>query len=200
MRHYSDLIMIRHAESEVNVDIPVRRYEEADLTVAGRRQAMELATRWPNRPPLCSTSPFRAARATAQLLRLPGQGEPTVDPGLAEFRYLDSDFADGSTRAQRQERSRRYWYRNDPRFRDGGDAESFEDLAERVEAVLCDDSRHSAAVVTHGMFVAAAQVMVARRGTTLQGLFDQFVAVVRLHGVVANCSVTQLPAARSLSA
>jgi probable phosphoglycerate mutase len=194
----ADLIMVRHGQSEVNMDMPVARYADARLTEVGREQVRHLAQVWNDRPAVTATSPFMAARETARLLQGHGHTDPAINASLGEFRYLDSAFADGSTREQRHARSGAYWERRDPHYRDGGEAESFVDLVDRVRTVLSMRADTETIVVTHGMLISAAVIFARRPTARLQELMCRFADDLREHGVVPNCALVRVPRAGGL--
>lgn len=193
----ADLILTRHGQSEVNVDKTVARYAEARLTEVGREQVRRLAQVWADRPPVTASSPFFAARETAKLLHGQGHADLLVDAALSEFRYLDPAFADGSTREQRRARADVYWERRDPHYRDGGDAESFADLVDRIRTVLSSPTGMEGVLVTHGMVIAAAALLTRRPAAPLHELMCRFADGIRAHGVVPNCAVVRIPRRRA---
>ena len=189
----SGFYMIRHAESEVNVDIPVLSYGKAMLTSIGREQASHLARNWPRIPCASLTSPFKAAVETIEILGLGRKAEIIVDDRLREFSYLDPEFADKTSRSVRRERSVAFWRRCDPYYRDGDGGETFAEFASRVRAAIGVDSPSDqgqvVTAVTHGMVIAVAMVIAAGPCLTLEETMRRFRASVQGVGVVRNCAV-----------
>jgi broad specificity phosphatase PhoE len=74
---------------------------------------------------------------------------------VQEFTYLDPIHWNGTTGQERQPAAHAYWERNDPFYRDGGSAESFMDLMERVERtrqLILNQKAGTIALFSHGQF------------------------------------------------
>jgi broad specificity phosphatase PhoE len=145
------------------------------------------------RPALMVTSPCMATRETATLPRSQEYAHLSIDQGLAEFRYLDATFADGSTRAERRARSGAYWQRQNPHFHDGGDAGSFSDPVERIRNIMSAYPEQNSIMMTHGIVIAAALLLIQQPAAPLQELMYRFTSILRENGVVGNCARVRLP-------
>jgi broad specificity phosphatase PhoE len=188
--------LVRHGESEVNVDVPVRAYSTAKLTSRGRLQAERLAMRMNFRPTMVRSSTFVCARDTAAvLLDLCGTNAAIIEPALVEFTYLDPAFADGSTRAERAIRARAFWARSDANYRDGRHAETFAEFESRVRWWLScriESESHDVAV-THGMVITLAALIGSSPAVGLRPLFSAFIRHLLTVGVIPNCGVVEVP-------
>ncbi|MDX2240385.1 MAG: histidine phosphatase family protein [Leptolyngbyaceae cyanobacterium bins.302] len=123
--------LIRHGESESNVGLPTTKPTEfTQLTSRGHKQAQAVATVVPT-PDLIITSPYVRAKQTAQPAIAQFPSCPQVEWQVQEFDYLASP-PSVSSHAEILQLCKAYWQRRDPFYRDGGEAESFANLMQRV--------------------------------------------------------------------
>lgn len=137
------LIVVRHGQTEANVNRLISGRTDVDLTDAGRRQIQAVARGLP-RPSRVISSPLRRARETAEALGCPVEIDERwieLDYGELEGRKVDSVPPE-------------VWkaWRADLSYAPAG-GESTADLARRVRAA-CDDladeaRRADVVVVTH---------------------------------------------------
>jgi broad specificity phosphatase PhoE len=146
------VIFVRHAESAANVGAPIQQDWLTPLTMKGILQAHALI---PVLPPvdLVAVSPFTRAQQTSLIAR-PGVG---VTWRVEEFTYLSLE----RKLDERDMRSAEYWERNDPDYRDGLDAESFNMFISRVRECLKTLEGRKAIVFSHSGFMKAVYWIVS---------------------------------------
>lgn len=149
---------IRHGESESNAGLPTADSASTPLTPKGVEQAERLATVFQEAPKLLVVSPYlRSQQTAAPLIRRFPEVPQAVWP-VQEFTYLARPPGQPTTPHQRRPRVEAFWHRSDPYYRDGGWAESFADLMERLQQVLLllrQQESGFIAVVSHGLFMRA---------------------------------------------
>lgn len=146
---------IRHAESESNAGLRTEHPATIRLTNKGLEQARLTSQIFKSAPDLIVTSPYLRTQTTAAPLieRFPEASH--VEWPVQEFTYLDPSHWDGTTSLERQPAGHLYWERNDPLYHDGGGAESFMDLIERVELtrqLILAQKAQTIVIFSHGQF------------------------------------------------
>jgi broad specificity phosphatase PhoE len=147
--------LVRHGESEANIGLVNHDFPNIVLTPRGHAQAVALARWCPQRPDWLALSPFLRARQTADPLRTRFPELPVHELAVQEFTYLDSVKVGVLRPEEREPISRAYWERLDPMHREGGPAESFAGLCERVDGFLrwADKQTTFGMVFTHAEFI-----------------------------------------------
>jgi 2,3-bisphosphoglycerate-dependent phosphoglycerate mutase len=152
--------LIRHGESESNARRPTDHPVTVPLTERGRDQAERVAHAFDRAPDLVVVSPYRRAQETATPTLRAFPGVEVVEWPVQEFTYLAPARYQGTTVDDRRTFVGDYWRRLDPDFLDGAGAESFRDLAARVErvremllAVRPAGSGRFIAIFSHGQFI-----------------------------------------------
>jgi len=147
--------LVRHAQSEANIGLVNHDFPNIVLTPLGHAQAEALAQWCPRQPHWLAHSPFLRAKQTAEPMRRRYAQVPVYELPVQEFTYLNSDQVGGLAPEQREPLSRAYWERLDPLHREGGPAESFADLCQRVERFLAWAERQTTfgLVFTHAEFM-----------------------------------------------
>ncbi|WPN44524.1 histidine phosphatase family protein [Pseudomonas sp. P8_241] len=151
--------LIRHAESAANAGLATTAPDSIQLTEKGQLQARALVESITTTPDLIVSSPFERAIATAlptveRFPHVPFQLWP-----VEEFTYLSPNRFAGSTQADRKPFAQHYWENGDAEIVDGPDAESFDNLLERADAMLAklaDQDAQNILVYSHGQFIRAA--------------------------------------------
>lgn len=154
----SSTLLVRHGESEANAGLPTETPHSIPLTARGREQAFALAEKWTDAPGLIVVSPFIRTRQTATPLMARFTDTPVEEWPVHEFTYLHPERYRGTTETQRGVFARDYWLRCDPRWNDGGGAESFADLIVRVDDLerrLKFRTGAQTVIFTHGYFMKA---------------------------------------------
>jgi broad specificity phosphatase PhoE len=178
------LLLVRHAESDWNVENRFQGLTDRPLTDLGREQAERLAGELATaRVDAVYTSPLRRARATAEILARRHGLEPTV---VADLREIDVGGWAGLSRAEVESRypdGFRRWIEGMEGWEGG---ESYSQMAARVvRAVTGIAEAHprdaQVLVVTHGGPIRA--VHAAAAGMEVH-------AYRRLHPVEPNAAVS----------
>ena len=133
------LVLIRHGESAGNAGLRTADHRTIPRTELGTAQAEALAKAWKETPEIIYLSPFQRAQDTAlpTIARFP-QAKLQITEDLQEFTYLSPATCVNTTKEERRPRVEAYWARLDPKYVDGADAESFEQLAMRTQHFLQD--------------------------------------------------------------
>lgn len=152
----SNLVLVRHGESEANVGIPTFDFENIALTARGHAQARAVADACET-PDQIITSPYLRARQTAEPFLKRHPLVPVSEHPVQEFAYLDAGVCSGTTAAQRGPLAQAFWQKADPRHREGPSSESFADLIGRADLLLevAARSNGTTVVFTHCMFMQA---------------------------------------------
>lgn len=153
--------LVRHGQSISNAGLPTGLPAESGLTDVGRGQAECVARALPMAPDLIVVSSYARAMDTARpaMERFPTSVAETA--AVHEFTYLAPGRYTGTTRDMRHPMIREYWDRCDPAYRDGEGAETFAELASRVEVFFgrfVDPGQPGQAftvVFSHGQFIRA---------------------------------------------
>ena len=135
----SNILLIRHGESQSNVGLPTKYPESVELTHLGMGQAecianyLEVQVR-PNR---IITSCYLRAKQTAAPTKFRFSSVPEEEWPVHEFTYLSlAGFLIHSTVADRKPLVDAYWELCDPGSIDGPGSESFEQFIKRVRSVM----------------------------------------------------------------
>lgn len=151
---------IRHAQSLANAGEKTNDPGAIELTDLGQKQADYIGNYFERDPDLIVSSPFIRARQTAQFLTSRVPNVPAEVWPVQEFTYLNPERCQNTTTAERSPMADEYWERYDPHYVDGGSAESFASLMERVDSMwnILLEMRGDKWVVmfSHAMFIKAA--------------------------------------------
>lgn len=151
------IYLIRHGESTSNAGARTDSHGGAPLSEKGWQQAQEFATRIDFKPDLIVVSPFLRTQQTSMPLRIKHQDTPVECWNVEEFSFLDSDLCHNTTQNERREMVETYFNRADPDYIDGKDAESFNQMLGRADAMLENlkklDKKQNTLVFTHGNFI-----------------------------------------------
>lgn len=153
------IYLIRHAQSEANMNGRTRSHAAIELSEQGWQQAKQLCEAL---PPIDHVliSKYHRTYQTAQPILLKYQITAEIDDNLHEFSYLSERRCANTNLDDRKQWVNAYWERMDDKYRDADDAESFADLYGRVQCVheklsqLAQQYEHkNLAVFTHGQFL-----------------------------------------------
>lgn len=150
--------LIRHGESESNAGLPTADSASTPLTPRGFEQAERLVQVFEEPPELLVVSSYLRSQQTAAPIIRRFPAVPQAVWPVQEFTYLARPPGQPTTPQQRKPRVEAFWHRSDPYYRDGGWAESFADLMERLQHVLRllhEQESGFIAVITHGLFMRA---------------------------------------------
>jgi broad specificity phosphatase PhoE len=146
---------VRHAESESNAGMRTEHPATIRITEKGLEQARLTSQVFKTAPDLIVTSPYIRTQQTAAPLIERFPDVPCAEWPVQEFTYLDPAHWNGTTYQERQPIAHAYWERSDPFSRDGGIAESFVGLIERVELtrqLILQQRAETIVVYSHGQF------------------------------------------------
>jgi len=152
-----ELWLIRHGQSTANAGAATSAVDASPLTALGREQAALAAQRVAQAPDMLIVSPFRRARETAAPLVDKWPGTPVQVWPIQEFTYLSPARCVGLNVLERRPLADDYWRRADPAYRDGEDAESFVEFAQRLRTFheRVRTLRGFVVAVGHGQFFHA---------------------------------------------
>lgn len=189
------LICVRHGESAANAGAKTSDPLAIELTALGRDQAEGVARQWAEAPAWIVTSPARRALDTAAPTIARFGTVPVQVWPIEEFTYLSPVRCAGTSVLERRQWVETYWSRADPEYRDGADAETFEQFIARVrqsmERLLAypGPSDGLCALFGHGQFINAmrwsAQVSTTPLDMRSFRAFD-------LLNPIANCQLVAL--------
>jgi len=131
------IYLVRHAESTANAgeltdDDPI----DVPLSNLGIGQAYSLAEQITKEPNFIISSPLIRAIQTAEPLANKFNKHIEIWQELAEFHYLDLSRLDSNSYPERRYARRRYYDRDDPKYIDGPEAESYSQFLERVDRAI----------------------------------------------------------------
>jgi len=159
----SNTWLIRHAQSQSNVGMETTGNAKIELTEFGKVQAIALLTELTDRPDLIIISKYPRTEQTAAPLIEKFPNVPVEIWPVEEFHFLDEDICFGTTMAQRRPIVKEYLERNDPNFRHGPGAESFNDMCNRgrqtIEKLCKMPADKNVFIFTHGQFIATLLLM-----------------------------------------
>ena len=146
------VLLIRHGQTDWNVERRWQGHYDAPLNAAGREQACRLARRlsgWPIEA--IYSSDLRRAAETAQILGDAVGLTPVLDPA---WRELHVGAFEGHTREEIRERFPEAWARMSQGFIQAPQGESLSELGQRVaprfEQLLVEHEAQMFAIVSHG--------------------------------------------------
>ncbi|MFW2057170.1 histidine phosphatase family protein [Acinetobacter haemolyticus] len=162
------IFLIRHAESEANINGRTLSHASISLSENGKRQAEKLCAALP-RIDHVIISKYQRTYQTAEPILQKYQLIPEINESLHEFSYLSESKCANTNLDDRKLWVDAYWERMDYRFRDADDAESFEDLYIRVRQFheqikqLADDFiQKNLVVLGHGQFLQLLMTLIKR--------------------------------------
>lgn len=149
---------VRHAQSISNAGLPTEHPSSIPLTKIGLEQARLVSLAIQSAPDLIITSSFLRTQTSAQPLKERFPRAPQAVWPLQEFTTMNPINWSGTTGEERAPSAHSFWARNDPNYRDGGGAESFADLMQRVEQVhqlILQQGNTEIVLFSHGLFTRA---------------------------------------------
>lgn len=158
----SNILLIRHGESQSNAGLPTLNPESVELTHLGMGQAECIADYLEVHvcPDRIVTSCYLRARQTAAPTKSRFLSVPEEEWPVHEFTYLSlTDFLIFSTVEDRKPLVDAYWELCDPSSVDGPGSESFEQFIKRVRGVMkrFEEVKRGQTVVifSHEQFICA---------------------------------------------
>jgi len=153
------IFLIRHAESEANINGKTLSHASIALSKNGHIQAQNLCSTLPEIDHVIVSKYLRTQQTAAPILEK-YKLDFEVDEHLHEFSYLSERKCANTNLNDRKAWVNAYWDKMDCQHRDADDAESFEDLYLRVQAfhdklklVAGHYAEKNLAVFSHGQFL-----------------------------------------------
>ena len=174
------IFLVRHAESEANINGKTLSHASIALSEHGHRQAQDLCSKLPVVDHVIVSKYLRTQQTAAPILEKYGLSLE-VDEHLHEFSYLSERKCANTNLNDRKAWVNAYWERMDYQHRDADDAESFEDLYLRVKAfhdklkiVAEDYAVKHLAVFSHGQFLQLLIMQIQQPRPLTKELMQQF--------------------------
>ena len=174
------IFLIRHAESEANINGKTLSHASIALSENGHIQAQNLCSTLPKIDHVMVSKYLRTQQTAAPILEK-YKLDFEVDDHLHEFSYLSEQKCANTNLNDRKAWVNAYWERMDYQHRDADDAESFEDLYLRVKAfhdklkiVAEDYAVKHLAVFSHGQFLQLLIMQIQQPRSLTKELMKQF--------------------------
>ena len=174
------IFLIRHAESEANINGKTLSHASIALSENGHTQAKELCSKLPNIDYVMVSEYLRTHQTAAPILEKYNLTFE-VDEHLHEFSYLSERKCANTNLNDRKAWVNAYWDKMDCQHRDADDAESFEDLYLRVQAfqeklktLAPRYAEKNLAVFSHGQFLQLLIMQIQQPRPLTKELMQQF--------------------------
>lgn len=174
------IFLIRHAESEANINGKTLSHASIALSEHGQRQAQALCSKLPNIDHVIVSEYLRTHQTAAPILEKYSLTFE-VDEHLHEFSYLSERKCANTNLNDRKVWVNAYWEKMDCQYRDADDAESFEDLYLRVQAfqeklktLAPRYAEKNLAVFSHGQFLQLLMMQIQQPRPLTKELMQQF--------------------------
>lgn len=174
------IFLIRHAESEANINGKTLSHASIALSEHGHRQAQALCSKLPNIDHVMVSEYLRTHQTAAPILEKYNLNFE-VDEHLHEFSYLSERKCANTNLNDRKVWVNAYWEKMDCQHRDADDAESFEDLYLRVQAfqeklktLAPRYAEKNLAVFSHGQFLQLLMMQIQQPRPLTKELMQQF--------------------------
>ncbi|HCA5310626.1 TPA: histidine phosphatase family protein [Acinetobacter baumannii] len=174
------IFLIRHAESEANINGKTLSHASIALSKHGHKQAQALCSKLPEIDHVIVSQYLRTHQTAAPLLEKYNLSFE-VDEHLHEFSYLSERKCANTNMDDRKAWVNAYWEKMDYQHKDADDAESFEDLYMRVQAfhkklkVLNENYvQKNLAVFSHGQFLQLLMMQIQQPQPISKDLMQQF--------------------------
>ncbi|MDH2566288.1 histidine phosphatase family protein [Acinetobacter baumannii] len=174
------IFLIRHAESEANINGKNLSHASITLSEDGHKQAQALCLKLPVIDHVIVSQYLRTHQTAAPLLEKYNLNFE-VDKHLHEFSYLSERKCANTNMDDRKAWVNAYWEKMDYQYKDADDAESFEDLYMRVQAiheklkVLAENYvQKNLTVFSHGQFLQLLMMQIQRPQPLSKDLMQQF--------------------------
>ena len=174
------IFLIRHAESEANINGKTLSHASIALSENGHIQAQNLCSTLPKIDHVMVSKYLRTQQTAAPILEK-YKLDFEVNEHLHEFSYLSEQKCANTNLNDRKAWVNAYWERMDYQHRDADDAESFENLYLRVQAFqekLKSLTPHyvkkNLAVFSHGQFLQLLIMQIQQPRSLTKELMQQF--------------------------
>ena len=191
------IFLIRHAQSEANIQLKTSSHAEIALSQLGHQQAENLCHQLPYIHHVMA-SQFLRAQQTAQPLLRTYHLELQIDEDIHEFSYLSEQKCANTNMQERKAWVDEYWQHADPDYKDGEDAESFTEFYTRVrhfhenlKHLILHYRRKNLAVISHGQFLMLLLMQMEQPQACSQQLMQEFRQNL-LNQPIANAQIITL--------
>ena len=174
------IFLIRHAESEANINGKTLSHASIALSENGYIQAQNLCSTLPKIDHVIVSEYLRTHQTAAPILEKYDLNFE-VDEHLHEFSYLSERKCANTNLNDRKAWVNAYWEKMDCQHRDADDAESFEDLYLRVQAfqeklktLATHYAEKNLAVFSHGQFLQLLIMQIQQPRPLTKELMKQF--------------------------
>lgn len=174
------IFLIRHAESEANINGKTLSHASIALSENGHIQAQNLCSMLPKIDHVMVSKYLRTQQTAAPILEK-YKLDFEVDEHLHEFSYLSERKCANTNLNDRKAWVDAYWDKMDCQHKDADDAESFEDLYLRVQAfheklkALAENyAEKNLAVFSHGQFLQLLIMQIQQPSPLSKELMQQF--------------------------
>ncbi|MCU4360593.1 MULTISPECIES: histidine phosphatase family protein [Acinetobacter] len=174
------IFLIRHAESEANINGKTLSHALITLSEHGHKQAQALCSQLPKIDHVIVSRYLRTHQTAAPLLEKYNL-TLEIDEHVHEFSYLSERKCANTNMDDRKAWVNTYWEKMDYQHRDADDAESFEDLYIRVQAfheklkALTENyDQKNLAVFSHGQFLQLLMMQIQEPQPLSKELMRQF--------------------------
>lgn len=174
------IFLIRHAESEANINGKTLSHASIALSKHGHKQAQDLCSKLPRIDHVIVSQYLRTQQTAAPILEKYNLTFE-VDEHLHEFSYLSERKCANTNLNDRKAWVNAYWEKMDCQHRDADDAESFEDLYlrvqafhEKLKALAVNYAEKNLAVFSHGQFLQLLIMQIQQPSPLTKELMQQF--------------------------
>ena len=174
------IFLVRHAESEANINGKTLSHASIALSEHGHKQAQDLCSKLPRIDHVIVSQYLRTQQTAAPILEKYNLTFE-VDEHLHEFSYLSERKCANTNLNDRKAWVDAYWDKMDCQHRDADDAESFEDLYLRVQAfqeklktLAPRYAEKNLAVFSHGQFLQLLIMQIQQPRPLTKELMQQF--------------------------
>ena len=174
------IFLVRHAESEANINGKTLSHASIALSEHGHKQAQDLCSKLPRIDHVIVSQYLRTQQTAAPILEKYNLTFE-VDEHLHEFSYLSERKCANTNLNDRKAWVNAYWEKMDCQYRDADDAESFEDLYLRVQAfqeklktLAPRYAEKNLAVFSHGQFLQLLIMQIQQPRPLTKELMQQF--------------------------
>lgn len=174
------IYIVRHAESEANINGRTLSHGSIQLSQNGLHQAEALIKILPKIDKVIISKYIRTHQTAKPIIDYYGI-EVEVDENLHEFSYLSETKCANTTLDERKAWVDEYWDKLDIDYQDAKDAESFRALYHRVEAfadklqqLFPKYLKQNLLVVSHGQFIQLLMMYVNQKCELTTALMQDF--------------------------
>lgn len=158
------IVLIRHAESESNIGGVYEHQNVVKITENGKEQAESLAMAMSKPDEIICSKYIRTIETADPLIRKYEINRIQIWMDIHEFHPIDSVKNKDITTKKRDLLHRNYWEKLNPHFNDGGDAESFIDFVNRVNASILEMKKILGVnyIITHTNYIRCAVILLEK--------------------------------------